>query len=257
MIYKTNYLKPVNFIINSRIYEYDITKANINILYYYDIIQENEYNKLYNMSRIDRQKAIGIKILQDRNIHNIIHNGIIEMRKNFLESNNISDDQILSCKNDAIFLMNTKPNITKFGNIEFVLKNTYTSFLKTSMLELYYLNDMNMEKLDVKGISDQKLLLHENYMIDFIKALFDMIDYSKEDALIMLRSFYNQFMNNQLDIGYYRNFDPDSLYKINIMGNIYDTEIINPQDIIYVNKDCNINFIRDLWQIISFINFNK
>lgn len=258
MIYQTNYLKRISYLINHKIYEYDISKANINILLYKGVLDINEYNRIYNLPRINRQKEIGIMILKDRNIEKIINSGIIEMREKFLLSNNISDNDILSCKNDAIFVINKVPSYTKFDNVEFKLKNTYTSFYKTPNYEFYYLNDsMNGDRLDVKGINDEKLLLHKDYMIDFCKALFNTVDYNINDAVLMVRNFYREFMNNNLDIGYYRNFDPDSLFKINIMGNIYDVENITQNEMMYINKDCNINFIRTLWRIITFIQFRK
>lgn len=258
MIYQTNYLKRISYLIHHKIYEYDISKANINILLYKGVIDINEYNRIYNLSRIDRQKEIGLMILKDRNIEKIIHSGIIEMREKFLLSNNISDDDILSCKNDAIFVIDKVPLYTRFENVEFKLKNTYTSFYKTNNYEFYYLNDsVNGDKLDVKGINDEKLLLHEEYIIDFCKALFNTVDYNINDAVLMIRNFYNQFINNQLDIGYYRNFDPDSLFKITIMRNVYDVESITQNEMMYINKDCNINFIRELWRIITFIQFRN
>lgn len=259
MIRKINYLKNINFLNNIPIYEYDISKANINILFYKNIISEKEYNRLYNADRMERQKTIGIMELKDRSIYTTLSEGILEMRKLFLEENNICDDDILACKNDAVFLIDKIPQKTKFYNIEFVLKNTYTSYYKANNMEFYYYHDNinNIEKLDIKGIKDDKLKYHENYMCDFIKALFDMIDYNINDAVLMTRSFYNQFMSNNLDIGYYRNFDSESLFRLNVYNNIYDTESASINDLIYINKDCNLNLIRDLWQIVTYIQLNK
>ena len=94
-------------------------------------------------------------------------------------------------------------------------------------------------------------------MIDFCKALFNTVDSNINDAVLMIRNFYREYMNNNLDIGYYRSFDPDSLFKINVMGNIYDVENITSKEMMYINKDCNINFIRSLWRIITFIQFRN
>lgn len=256
MIEKTNYLKDINFLINNQIYEYDISKANINILFRANMISEDEYNRLLNAPREVRQKDIGIKILRDNNIYKIINQGIIEMRNIFMEVNNISDEQILSAKNDALFIIGEKPKITKFDNVEFVLKNVYNSFFLANNLEFYYFVDTinNIETLHVKGISDENLYKHKDYMVDFLKALFGTIQLNIKDAIIMLRYFYNQYINNELDVRYYRNFDSISLYTIEVNNSLFNTDIIT--NLQYINKNCNLNLLRDLWQIITFIDLN-
>ena len=256
MINKTNYLKDINYLINRQIYEYDISKANINILLRANSITQDEYDKLLNSSREVRQKAIGIKILKDSNIYNIINQGIKEMRTIFMTENNIYEDQILSAKNDALFIIDKKPMITKFDNIEFVLKNKYTSFFLANNLEFYYFIDRinNVEKLHVKGMSDEALNKHNDYMVDFLKILFESIQMDINESVLLLRSFYNQYINNLLDIGYYRNFDSISSYSINLNNSIFNVDVIN--DLQYINKNCNLNLLRDLWQIVTHINLN-
>lgn len=256
---KVNYTKNIPYVLNNHIYEYDISKANINILYYYGEIDEKEYSRLCTVDRMVRQKEIGIMELNDRWIYDVIKNGVLEMRKNLIIQNNILDDNILSCKNDAIFIIGQQPQITKFENIEFKLKNVYTSFFNLNRLEFYYFRDQinNKEKLDVKGISDKKLKLHEPFMLDFFKAVFETIDYDIQEAIMMIRSFYNQLITNNLELGYYRNFDSESLFRIILDGSIYDLEDTNPNNIPYINKDCNLNILRELWGILSGIILNN
>lgn len=257
MIDKTNYTKDIKFLINTPIYEYDISKANINLLLQANAISNEKYNKLFNASREERQKAVGIMQLRDNNIYNIINAGVKNMRNKLMEVNNIPLENILSAKNDALFIINQKPKITKFDNIEFVLKNTYTSFFKVDSLELYYFCDNinKIEKLDVKGISDKSLEYHKDYMLDFLKALFETLQTNINDAILMFRCFYNDYVNNNLDMGYYRNFDSNSLFSLNVYNNIYNS-ISPPNSIEYINKDYNLNFLRDIWQIISHIELN-
>lgn len=258
MIQKTNFTKDISFLINRNIYEYDISKANINILLHANVIDNKTYTRLYNASREERQKEVGIMILKDSNIYNIINTNIKNMRNKLIEVNNIYDDDILSAKNDALFIIDKKPKITKFDNIEFVLKNVYTSFYKIDSLELYYFCDTanGIEKLDVKGIADNALVKHNEYLLDFFKALFETIQYNINDAVIMLRQFYTDYINNKLDVGYYRNFDSSSMYTLNVYNNIYNS-ISPPSSIEYINKDYNLNILRDMWQIVSHIVLNK
>lgn len=258
MIEKTNFTKNISFLINRNIYEYDISKANINILLHANVIDGQTYTRLYNASREERQKEVGIMILKDSNIYKIINTNIKNMRNKLMEVNDIYDDDILSAKNDALFIIDKKPRITKFDNIEFVLKNVYTSFFRIDSLEMYYFCDTanGIEKLDIKGISDNALKSHTNYLLDFLKALFETIQINIDDAVIMLRRFYTDYVNGNLDIGYYRNFDSSSMYTLNVYNNIYNS-ISPPNSIEYINKDYNLNILRDIWQIVSHISLNK
>lgn len=250
---KTTFIKDIDYLVNIPIYEYDISKANINILYKYNMLDDYNYNRLMNAPRNVRQKEIGIMILKNSKIYSIINNGIKEMRSKFMEMNNLTDEDILSVKNDALFVIDKVPLVTKFDNIEFRLRNTYSSFCKANGLELYYAVDRSNSKdfLDVKGISDSKLINHENYIIDFIKTLFYEIQTDINTAILMIRHFYRQYIDFELDINYYRCFDSISMFKVIIGDKYYDVDMAN--DYSCLDISCNLNLIRDLWQVVTHI----
>ncbi len=87
-------------------------------------------------------------------------------RQMFIEQNDLSDNDVISIKKDAL-IIKKRCDIQQFGTyINFRPKHTYSSFIQLeNKLEFYY----DTETLDVKGISDEKLKLHEDYMIKFIK----------------------------------------------------------------------------------------
>ena len=67
--------------------------------------------------------------------------------------------------------------------------------------------------MDVKGISDNILRYHDNYMKDFLMYMFSLIE--KRDyvsAISDLNNFRNDYLNLKLPPGYYREFDNRSLY---------------------------------------------
>lgn len=253
---RTTFTKDINYLINTTISEYDISKANINILYKEGVLNDYDYNRLLKADRNDRQKEIGIMILKNSNIYNIINNGIKEMRIAFMNANDLTDDNILSVKNDALFVIGTLPSITKFDNIEFKLKNVYSSFYKANNLELYYYLDKHTDKdlLDIKGISDNNIKKHDKYFLNFLKSLFYTIEVDINDAVTMLRSFYDMYMSFRLDINYYRSFDAISMFKVLIGNKYYDVDMVDSYS--YLDINCNLNLIRDLWQIITHIQWS-
>lgn len=253
---RTTFTKDIDYLINIPIYEYDISKANINILYKYNMLDDYNYNRLMKAPREVRQKEIGIMILKNNKVYSIINDGIKYMRSKFMEMNNITDEDILSVKNDALFVIDKVPTITKFDNIEFRLRNTYSSFCKANGLELYYSIDKVNSKdfLDVKGISDSSLIKHKDHMVDFIKTLFYEMQTNIDTAVLMLRHFYKQYIDFELDLNYYRCFDSISMFKVVIGDKYYDVDMVNDYSCLDIN--CNLNLIRDLWQVVTYVQLD-
>ena len=52
---KTSYTADISYLTNVFIYEYDISKANINVLFTKNIIDQQTYEFLYNAPRMTRQ----------------------------------------------------------------------------------------------------------------------------------------------------------------------------------------------------------
>ena len=259
IITKSNYTLNIPYIISTYIREYDISKANINILLYKNYINLDMYNLLCSMEKMDREVYIGKQIKRNPEIQTIISDGILEMRALFIQQNNISDEDILSIKNDAIYIINKIPTITKFKNVEFVMKNYYTSYIKLNKYEIYYLCDNmnNIEGIDVKGINDSTLSLHENYMISFIcQILYELESGNVKDAFNYFNKFFDDYINLRLDLGYYREFNPESKFMSKpISGHRYIFDSFDKKDINILDINYNANILRDLYRIL--LNISK
>ena len=254
-----NYTSNIKFLISSFIREYDISKANITILRDKGVLSQSEYVKCFNMNKQDREKYIGLMYFKVENLDTILKQGIIEAKKMFFEANNIKDHEVLCIKNDAVFLINRVASYTTFGNVVFNNKNTYTSYYKIFDKELYYSLDVinRFEKLDIKGISKEKIKLHESYFIDFLKTLFNSAQTDSLDNTInLLMNFYNMYIHKDLEIGYYRRFDSESRYYTQRMGYLNNQYALDTAD--YSNLDSldisyNLNILMELNRIYSSI----
>ena len=112
---RINYSSEFSYIISRYIREYDISKANINILYSLNLITKSQYEYLDKADRMERQVIIGLMQQKDNNISIALKKGIIEAKEQFFVSNNIQDNEVLCIKNDAIFLIDKIAVNTKFG----------------------------------------------------------------------------------------------------------------------------------------------
>lgn len=253
-----NYNSPYSIIYNSFIREYDISKANINVLYESKVIDKGTYDTLYNSDKFIREKTIGLMIRKDPNIYKIIQTGIKNAKYKLILENNIDLEDIVSIKNDAVFVKDNKLEKTKFGLIDFKLKNVYTLFIKINKYEFYYYYNTfnNEELLDVKGISDDKIKIHNNYFIDFLKALFNTLQLDGIiSAVNMIQGFSNAYINRQLPIEYYRKFNSESDFDLIYQKNIWST--ISANDINIIDIRYNYEIIRDIYGILMSIYFKK
>lgn len=257
---RRTYLAQIPYLISHYIYEYDIARANISVLLYKGVIDQNEYNHIASLDRDQRQLYIGY-MEKNKEVSDKLAEGLAEFRERFINENNIEMKELLSVKNDAIFLINKIPTITKFDNIEFIKKNTYTSYFNLNKLEIYYHLDRinDTELIDIKGINDKKLVLHQGHFIEFLCSVFESIQTRTIDYTIQLVNlFHEDYINRRLDINFYREMNADSSFRIsrsNDMSYLLDT--MDPSNIEYLNITFNLNMIREIYAILSNMYFNS
>lgn len=257
LLNKSSYLNTnIPFLISTYIREYDMAKSNISILKYKGVLSQNEYDYYSNLPKDERQRSIGLLQRNNPEIIDILKSGMKEMRNNFIINNNLSPLDILSIKNDAFFIINSIPTNTVFDNIEFRLKNTYTSYYFIDKLEYYYFyNQVNQEEiLDIKGVSDDKLSLHENYFLDMLKTVFCSAQNEDIKETVSLLSFiYEKYIKRELSIEYYRELNPISKIKVNVEGKEFLVDHLSEEEKYYVDISYNLNIIRILLSYYSSI----
>lgn len=254
-----NYLAPIKYLISHYIYEYDISKANVNVLYNKGIINEEERNVIMQYPRNQRQIYMGL-MQRDPIKSKALSEGLAEYRYRFLTENNIENNQILSVKNDAIFLIDKTANITHFDDtIDFMLKNVYTSFYNLNKKEVYYSLDLinNKEVIDIKGIDDSLLPLHQDYMIMFLCTVFEAFQTKTiQETIGLIKGFYNKYISRSLDLGFYRELNESSKFRLSLKnGEQYLLETIDSVE--HINIIYNAQIIQSLFEIASTILFNK
>ena len=240
--------KNIQYLISNEIIEYDIRSAGYSISRYYNLLDNKTLDKLENMSNKQRHIAIGLLQRNDKVYNERLKQAFIDIRREFFIANKIEDRDVLSIKKDAIFLLR-RIDQTKFGDtIEFRNKNTYTSYYYINRKEFYN----NKETIDVKGISDEKLELHRDYMLDFLHNIFCMMETSSNAYVIKeLVSFIDHYKSKMLEVGYYRELNDDSAYRLNNEYVGYELGLDIVDDVTDINISYNyMNYIRPLIEIL-------
>ena len=201
--------KGIAYLFNDTIYEYDIHSANTSLMKYYGLADDSIIDDLIHLPKSKRVKRIGI-MQKDKDFAKALSKAFANIRKEFFDANQLELNDIISVKKDAIFTRK-QCSITIFENVEFIVKNQYSSFLQLPRLELYYGDG----ELDVKGIDDSKLGLHEDGIIAFLKDFFRRAEsLEKADVLRFIRKYASLYKRRKLELSNYREFNADSMYTV-------------------------------------------
>ena len=257
-----NYKSGIQFLIDVPITEYDISKANINVLRDANAISEEEYQYFYQAPKEERSIAIGKLQGRDPKITEILKNGIANARKVFLEINRIDDSRVLEIRNDAIVVIgNPVDRLDITERVKFRDANHYTSFYSINAIEYFYFFDIvtQRENLDAKGLGDGATSLHLYYMLEFLSELF----YSAQiegvkTAIYLLQLFHTNYIKKILDINYYRELNSASRFRLNkgfSMTNTIYADNLTEYDKRYIDISFNESILRYLNRIYASIYF--
>ena len=203
---KSTWFNPnIEYLFNTEIIEYDMQSAGLSLIKKYQLLDADEIFKLNNLSKGELNVAVG-KIQRDRpGFSHLLLEKFTLARGEFILDNKLTDDQIVSVKKDAIFTVGRCP-ITNFGMVTFIPKHTYSSYVRftgNSNIEIYY-SDTDLE---IKGIGEIGLSRHRLYMVDFIRRIIKLLESRDPSTRRYLRTFIDSYRANELDDGYYLEFN--------------------------------------------------
>lgn len=243
---KHNYVnKNISIIRDLTIREYDIKSAGMNILYTKGFIEDEEYKVLSEMDKLKRNIIIGKWLRDNPDVNKIMMDEFIQIRKQFFEANDLNNDDILSIKKDAIFVIDKKLNNLIFGNYVFVEKELYTSYFHLNKQEEYYYNKYK-DILEVKGFSDDIKEFQSNYYFKLIKELMKNIK-DKDRLFEILIEFKDDFLSKSLTKEYYKDVH-ENMYLFSMCGNtnILGLDEVDNNLLDLVNIDMNLKYINQI-----------
>ena len=209
----------IPFLFNKEIIEYDMKDAGFSLTQEYELLDANTISKLEKFKKDKRKVEMG-KIERDNSEYREAKKEAFKLaRQMFFEMNELEITDIISIKKDAI-ITTKRCNHQNFGKyILFRPKNFYTSYIQLGKrLEFYY----SPIQLDVKGISDETLELHKDYMLKFIKLFFNKMETEDDITVIeFMKRFITKYKRKELEVGYYRQFNHESNFIL--LDNSTDT----------------------------------
>lgn len=220
---RVNYLnKNISHLVNKEIIEYDMKEAGFNIIRTFDLLDQYTIQRLTKLTKYERTIEIGKIQRANKKFRHDFKTAFIGVRKMFMEGNNLTDTDILSVKNDAIFTLKTCPNTTFGEHIRFI-PTYYTSYYYMGGVEFYY----HPLFTDVKGISDDNLRKHEGYMIDVLNTYFRFNEEGNTSrSIAFTKDLLYYYKRRELDVGYYRELNVDSMFRIKSPYSNFDRSVL-------------------------------
>ena len=235
-------MKIDELILSSNIYEYDIRKANISVLYDKGVISRDVYTRLYNADRMTRQVYIGKLQRDDENITKILQEGIKEARNKFMEMNNIDGDNIIRVSNDALYTTGVEILYTHISDhVDFIMKNKFTSYAKIDFYEFYYYYDQITESEKYKILGINNIEIHDDNFIQLFLAVFNICEKAGiKEGLDFLFNLIESYENLQFPVSYYREFSSNHSYRLKYG---YELKNIGEEDKHLVSIEYNLNLL--------------
>lgn len=229
---KTNWTnKEIVYLKNVRITEYDIKSAGLSVIKFRKLISEKEILKLEAMDKHKRTVKEGLLQKSNPKIAEEIIDTLGKARKAFVYINDIYEEDVLSIKKDAIFVINIIPKQTIIKDyFNFRKKNIYTSYINLNGKEFYY--NSNEDKLDVKGLPEESKLLQENFFLNDIKKFLKINEKINQEGIYkLLKSYREKYLNRELPIDTYRELSNGKFRVGNYLLDNIDPEMLSVIDI--------------------------
>lgn len=162
----------------------------------------------------------------------------------YLEPRKINDEDILYFDDHKLILNDIDLEDDNFKVDE------YDNFIRVGELVLMTKQDMFGMKETIVGLDPHNIELHKDYFIALIFKVMNMLANNNiQLAVDTLNSTYIDYVSGELNVGYYREFNVQSKYKVSSMNYIYSIDI-NPDDIKSLNIGYNEKVLRYIKSLI-------
>jgi hypothetical protein len=230
--------------------EYDLKDAGFSIIKNNNLLDNETLEYLSSLDKYSKNVEIGKIIREKPEVSKCLMNKFIEIRKKFAKINELKEEDILSIKKDAIFIINKRLKFLEFDNYCFSEKNKYSSYFYVNKKEFYY--SSWEDKLDIKGINKETKKIHEKFLLRDIKNIIKQNETLNNIDIVKCLKFYrNLYLNRELEFNCYREMNSNNLYRLKFLitgSSVFSNEVEDANLI-----DITHNYVKYIVPFISLI----
>ena len=201
----------IQFIFHSNIVEYDMSQASVSICERFKLLDDSTIQRLKLMSKHQRTVEMGLMQRDNKEFSEQLLKGIRDIRRKFIQVNELTEEDIITIHSDAIFFIMKKDIIDEIEGVKFKRKNTWTSFIRYDKMEMFY--DGN-GIITYKGVPRELLDTHTLGLNKYMIKIFTMIENYDSSVLKFLSKFQKNYLQDKLPDFYYISFGKRGEYKI-------------------------------------------
>jgi len=241
---KHNYLDKDIVYLKNKITEYDMQNAGINILYHNGVFTKEQYDNLNRMSKLEKNIVVGKFLKNNPDISEALMDEFIKIRYDLFLLNDLHDEDVLSIKKDAIFIVDKSLKHLELNeNYRFTKKNSYEGYINVIGKEFYYKN--LTDGFDIKGISKRVKEVQNGFMFKRMAEILSLdMNGNKDLAFEKLIQLKLEFLNFELPKQFYYDIIHDS-YICEVCGFLLGLDEMDDSMKTNSKIDTNLNFINN------------
>lgn len=184
------------------IYEYDIYKANISCLLEMGEINQEQYDMLKDIPKVERSKFVNAFERLEKDTATDYRKFVEKALEKFKKLNDIKEENIIEIAFDAIWLDKEVDNLQVTENIKFTCKRKATSILEIKKVKFYF--NSNDNTFFQKGLGKK-----ESPWFDIIKEYMKLSEIGDIKNLTeFINKFKEKYTNKELDDNFYQRLIP-------------------------------------------------
>ncbi len=200
----------IQYMFRENIVEYDMRAASLSIAERYHLLDDKLIQQMKLMPKDQRTRKVGLIQKDDKEFSEKLLKGIREIRRKFLETNGLDERNVIALHSDAVFFSSKKNIIDNIEGVQFVHKNTWTSYMRYDRVEMYYADGY----ITYKNVPKEALYQHTLGMNKHLLKIFEYLENYDEDIFEYLSKFQTQYLKDKLPIQYYEAFGRVDQYKM-------------------------------------------
>ena len=199
--------EKIPYIFHANIVEWDMAKASLSVCERFGLLDSKEIARMKALPKLDREKAMGMHQRGNKEFSNQLLSGIREIRRKFLEANELDETNVLSLHNDAVIFNSRKRIISEIDGIKFHHDNTWDAYIRYDRAEIFYkVDELGNGSLDFKNVGKEKVQEHTFGLNKYMTKVIGYIENYDKDVLKYMRKFQQQYLQDKLPEYYYSSF---------------------------------------------------
>ena len=197
------------YVINKNIVEYDMRSASLSVSRRFKLLPDTLLDELERMPKDVRTKKIGLLQKDDKVFSDNLINAILQTRKEFIQQNGITSDDIVTLHSDALMFIQKHPIQDNIGTVQFVKKNVWTSYIRYGRVEMFYDDGV----ITYKGLPKEMIQQHTMGINKYLLIIFDKLESDDQSIFDYIRKFQKRYLQDKLPEYYYISFGKTGAFK--------------------------------------------